>query len=141
MKLDPIDAFLGVGVGLIARVLAFFASGWVGVLVGEICASYNHPSDLLETFTILQAIFMEMGAFEILKFLFWPVLSIWFIAVIPLYGAPVALILTVASVRLLFTEDAPLFWALLILLLVSLGIVILSATWLPFVIFGFFAFG
>jgi len=128
-SIDPVDNMFGTGVTLLQRILIGFAAGWFGNLLSRICASITSWDDVLSPMTIVNEIFGDFGAFEVLGFVMWPLVLVYYLMKIPVYALLVGPILIFFLVRIVFTDDPVLFWALGIIAALAPGLVITEGNW------------
>ena len=141
LKIDPVDTAFSVGTSLVGRVISFFASGWIGFLLGSLAVSFQDFSDLLEAGKIFVAQFSELSGYDALIFVFWPVAILFYMISIPFYGIPLAIIVATACIRIFFSEDPVLFWILTIVTPLSLGPVLSDGEYASWVVLGFLWIG
>ncbi len=139
-----VDAAYGAGSSIVGRILSFFLSGWVGLVIGALAISFREFSDFLSMGKIFLTHFSSISAYDALAFAFWPMIVLYYALILPLYGIPLGLIVFTSTIKILFSDDPVLFWVLLIATSMSLGPVLNEghfASWvlLLFIWIGLFA--
>lgn len=120
-NIDMVDAAYGAGSSLIGRVLSFFLSGWLGLLIGVLATSFREFSDFLDAGEIFLSHFSSINAYDALVFVFWPMGVLYYALTLPLYGIPLGLIVFTSTIKIFFSDDPVLFWVLMIITSLSLG--------------------
>ncbi|MCG8601899.1 MAG: hypothetical protein MI807_17285 [Verrucomicrobiales bacterium] len=123
-SIDPVDNMFGTGTSLLQRILIGFGAGWFGNLLSRICASITSWDDVINPMEIVRGIFEDFDTSEVLGFVFWPLILIYYLAKIPLYALIVAPMLALFLVRIVLTDDPVLFWSLAIIATLTPGLVI-----------------
>lgn len=133
-SIDPVETMFGTGASLFRRVLTVFAAGWAGNFLSRLCASFEGWDDLANPVEVIDRLVSRFDSFEALAFVLWPVILLYYLLKVPVYAIIVIPIGITALIRILFTDDPILFWALLVVAILSPGLVLTDGnafSWLP----------
>lgn len=121
-SIDPVDNMFGTGTSLLGRVLTAFASGWIGNAVSRVCGSFTSWYDLTHPVEVFSSVFDDFGVEEVLGFVFWPLIVIYYLLKIPFYVLFLVPVVATCLIRILFTDDPILFWALVVVAVLAPGL-------------------
>ena len=136
--IDPISNLINTCLAVIGRASLFLLAGLIGLFVGEASAgfTFEHLKDLVGTF---ESILSEFDISLIAYCLSWPITILFYcLFEAPIYALVLIVVIITCFVKMVVRDEPPLFWALVLMIFISLAPLLGEGTVYSLIPFGLF---